>query len=61
MKLVTCGYSAVPPKAEKILCVGAFEQEERAGNVKRLSLSLFAFLRAKRFFYYQMLELCQVN
>lgn len=49
MKLVTCGCRAVPPKAEKLLCVGVFEQEEKGGNVKRLSNNLLAFLTAKKF------------
>lgn len=49
MKLVACGCSAVPSKAEKILCVGVFEQET-VGNVERLSLNLFSFLRAKKIF-----------
>lgn len=49
MKLVTCGCRAVPPKAEKLLCVGVFEQEEKGGNVKRLSNNLLAFLTAKEF------------
>lgn len=49
MKIATCGCSAAPHKAEKNgVCV--FEQKERAGNVERLSYSMFAFLRAKKLF-----------
>lgn len=50
MKLVACGCSAVPSKAEKILCVLVFEQEERVGNVERLSLNLFSFPRDEKIF-----------
>lgn len=47
---VTCGCSAVLPKAKKILCVSVFEQKEKVGNLESLSQNLFAYLRSNKFF-----------